>query len=197
MAAVVGDRRFRQVARGASFLRPVGGWMASDTGRLSLIGIGMRIMTRAAPQRIARGPFTGTFRELFHVAGHFHVSSIRIPHQVRRVVGQPLAGLELRKTAARPLYSRLTSEMALAADRVAPIGFQARGIDHLRLTGITHMLAARTVATLACHSIVEKRRVSIPILTAEHGPQAARMTQKATRLNRASELNPRILPEPR
>ena len=171
--------------------------MAPHTGRLRLIGIGVRIVTRAAPQPIARSALTGARRQLLHVAGHLHVRPICIPHQVRRVVRQPLARLELRKPVPGPLHARFTGEMALAADRVAAIWFKPRGIDHLRPARILHVLAARTVAALARHSIVEKWRVSVAILAAEHRTHAARMTQKASRLDRARELNPRIFLEPR
>jgi hypothetical protein len=52
--------------------------MAFHASRLSFIGIGMRIVTDAAPQRIARGPFTGALRALLHMAGYFHVLPVRI-----------------------------------------------------------------------------------------------------------------------
>src|SRR5947209_6060734 len=77
--------------------------------------------------------------------------------------------------------------MALCANGVATRGVQFGGIHHPRGGGIAHVLAARAVAALATHTVVQKRRVSISILCSEHGAHAAGMAPEAGGVDRAIE----------
>src|SRR5665213_4566243 len=167
--------------------------MAPDTCGLRLILAGMRVVARAAPQRGTRCPFAGAFAELLHMAGHFEIATASRPREPGSVVRQALPCLECRDALTRLFNPRFAGKMTLVSYGIAQLGFEFRRVQHWRPGGIPRMLTARPMTTFARNAVFEKRRISVTVLRAEHGPDAAGVARQTTRFDGTVQTDLRVV----
>src|SRR4051794_26661870 len=89
----------RHVTRGAVRVAVMGPLVTSDTRGLRSIRVRMRLVASAAPQRVARRAFAAAGRQPFYMAGHAEILR-GIPNEVRGVIGNPVACVEIDEAPA-------------------------------------------------------------------------------------------------
>src|SRR5215207_10251052 len=154
----------------------------------------VRVVARDARKPIAAAALAQAQRQRFDVAHRPQPIGGRIfADEDRQRVGQGLTRRVEVVGPARRGNPRLSLEMTLVADAVAPVSRQLRGIDHRPEP--FDMVASRSVTSLTSNPRLQERVAGEFVYGAQHRAlDAAGMTEEARRIDRMIQFHLDELP---
>src|SRR5436190_15418056 len=145
--------------------------MTRDTARRNIDFRAMRIVTSATPQFLAARLPAAALGDFFKMTVDLHFTAARTD-KGSLMIGKAFPWLKWMFVPAMH-DTDLAGKMALCANALAPVRLELCGVHDVARTA--HVGLARTMATLAADSVLQKRRHCKAILRTGQRLQSARM----------------------